>query len=106
MSRAGMPVSCTTKEQLQACVFAHVDTNLDGNVTVAELDHFLMYDPCDARPTRVTGMAVMNRCDKDGDGVISEADFTHAQSCGNIAGMVRVGCRICNKCNGLAKRAL
>ena len=105
MSEAGAPASCSTKEQLQTCVFTFVDADNDGNVTLSELDHFIMYDPCDARPTRTTGLSVMQRCDKDEDGVISEGDFTHERSCANILGMVRIGCRICDKCNGVLNGA-
>jgi hypothetical protein len=79
-------------------MYIHVDMNADGFINVTEINHYVLYDPCNSGPSRITGERVIADCDKNNDGLISVADYDAPDSCSTRLGLMRIICVQYNKC--------
>ena len=95
---ATLAATCT-REEILGCFSQYMDMDGDGYLNVTEVNHFMLYDPCESRPPLVVGESFISMCDKNGDGLLSVEDYDHANSCMNILGLARVVCDECKTCN-------
>lgn len=79
---------------VQTCALAHVDTNGDGQLSVAELDFFISENPCNARPMPTSGAKVISVCDGNADGQLGASEV----QCLSNPGLLALACSICASC--------
>ena len=85
---------CMNEDDVKDCIWFALDGNEDGNITFAEMDAGLnttatWSDSSAGFVNMITNRtAVMDRCDVDDDGVLSQADWD------DVAGRNTAGCRI------------
>lgn len=89
--------TCTDEEMI-GCFTNYMDLDGNGYINVTEVNHFMLYDPCDTKPPIVLGETLIGLCDKTGDGFLSVEDYNHPNSCKNILGFQRGACMICKDC--------
>jgi len=88
------------RESLLQCFDQLLDLNHDGNLTVTELDagfaNFTAILPSQTAFTdQYNSTFIMNACDIDQDGILSPADWSHADACLQWAPSVDYICRLC-----------
>ncbi len=96
-----------TKNDVVTCALTHIDTNGDNQITVAELDHFLMENTCGVQISDVTGTSIMGFCDYNKDGVLTAADDINGATmpCLYSEPLRKMICVECAKCDtNTAKR--
>ena len=92
------------RDDLLGCLAAHVDGNEDGNLTVTELNYFIGNQTIAGNLSNATaytailnGSAIMTLCDRNSDGILSNADWTNATGCLRSLGSQMFVCELCFK---------
>ena len=90
--------TCTT-ENILSCYNGFIDLNGDNGMNLTELDHFLMYHPCNTLFTKQWGMELLDNCDVNRDGVFNVTDTLDWTNCLEVIALKNRLCEDCDVCN-------
>jgi len=98
-----------TRDDLLLCFHQLIDTNNDGNITLTELNAmFSNYANILPNSTEFlehyTASNIITMCDIDQDGVLSPADWNHANACLRNYMPRDYVCRYCHMADGMVKK--
>lgn len=91
-------VTCD-RARVLACGFKYLDSNNDGVLTAAEINAFMVSQPCGVMSTIVSGETFLSNCDRNKDGVFNVTDYDAPLSCFQSNGVRSSVCRQCDKCD-------
>lgn len=94
----------TSRENLKQCISELLDTNIDGEISLQELDNFIsgpMLSCISNRPeftSLVTSASVMSLCDVNSDNVLNGTDWSASNACLQKYPIQDWVCRACYMC--------
>ena len=87
------------RDNLLECFDQLIDTDHDGNITVAELDTMLGESCLSHINTEYHNSTfIMNACDTDANNMLNAADWNHADACLAQPEFIDFVCRACYVC--------
>jgi hypothetical protein len=88
-----------TRQRILDCFNTHVDINGDQLITLTELQTFVVYNECALHIPQVAPTSIMSTCDKNGDTVLSVADYDAPNGCMNSEILRSAICGWCDRCD-------
>lgn len=88
-----------TRQRILDCVAQRVDTNGNGFTTVAEWRNFFIHSNCALFLPPVAPSSIVSTCDRNGDSMLSAADYDSPTSCMNSDTLRTSICEWCDRCD-------
>lgn len=86
-------------ERIVGCATSYLDVDADGKISAEEIDRFMLYQPCGALPMTALGASVMQFCDRNHDGYMTQVDLEATPfNCLTMPIKTEI-CRVCDKCD-------
>lgn len=93
-----IPPTCDSS-RIWSCATQYLDTNNDNQLSLDELNQYILEPPCGYAMYKVTGATALAQCDMNSDGILTYSDMIAPAGCFATTQLVRAMCDECDRCD-------
>lgn len=91
--------SVCTVERIATCATTYLDLDQDSMISAGEINTFVVYQPCGPLALTAMGETVMEFCDRNKDGYMSQVDLEATPfNCLTMPVKTQL-CKVCDQCD-------